>query len=211
MGVGGQGCLEAGEASGGVMEIGNRLVEAAAGEVGKQGLEGPEGLRRGLGLGGSADDVMSRGPLDEVIATPAIAGWVDMPGPAGYGRDEAEGASMGVGHAGGPQLGMRMRADPFHVLHEQIRLLEDLMVDALQDEAPASGGGPDHRHESIVDVSAAVRGRRKDLAAEVEFGGDEQGIIGGSGHFRTRAKPGRRRTAPDGGCWPGRPVCLRGT
>ena len=42
--------------------------------------------------------------------------------------------------AGGAELGVRVGADPRHVFHELVGLLEDLMIDALEDEASRTAG-----------------------------------------------------------------------
>lgn len=116
---------------------------------------------------------------------------------------------MGVRGAGGAELGLGVGADPFHVLHEQVRLPEDLMIDPLQDEPPRAVRKRGRDQERVVDVAAAVRGDHGDLPADGEFGGDDQGFGGGGGHVRTRGTQDKRRPPPGGGCWPGRPACLR--
>ena len=113
---------------------------------------------------------MPGGAFDEIVATPAVAAGIDLPRFALMGRDEPEGPAMGVGRAGGAELGVRVGADPRHVFHEQVGLLEDLMIDTLQDEATRARSRFDQDEECIVDMTAAVRCRRQDLAAEREFG-----------------------------------------
>ena len=110
--------LETGEPGRGVVEVRDRLVQAFSRQVGEQGLEGTEGLGGGLGLGGRAHHVVPGRAFDEIVATPAFASLVDMPGFALMRRGEPEGATMGVGRPGGAQFGMSMGADPCHVLHQ---------------------------------------------------------------------------------------------
>ena len=158
MGVLRQGLLEAGEAGRRVMEVRDGLVEAAAGQVGQEGLKGTERSGRRVGLFGRTDDVMPGGPLDEVVATPAIACGIDMPGLAGAGGDEAERASVRVGLAGLLQLGVGVGADALHVGHQLIRSAEDVMVDALEHVAARAAVGLHVHLEGVVDMAAAVGG-----------------------------------------------------
>ena len=101
---------------------------------------------------------MAGGTFDEVVAAPAIAGGVDVPGLTVEGRDESERAAFGFGLAGLLQLGVGVGTHAFHVGHEFVRPAEDVMIDTLEHVATRAAVGLDVDLVGIVDMAAAVGG-----------------------------------------------------
>ena len=186
-----QGLLEAGETGRGMMEVRDRLVQPAAGEIRKQGLECSERLGGGVSLFRRQYDVMAGGPLDEMVAAPAIAVGVDVPGSARTGGYQPEGTTLCVRRAGAFQPGVGMGADALDVRHQFVWTAEDVLVDALEDEPGRAVVGGDLHLERVVDVAASIGDGRSDLTSEGELPGDRDGVIScGGGHRQAQRETG---------------------
>ena len=84
-----------------------------------------------VGLVGVADDIMARGTFDEDVAAPTITMGIGVPAAPVSRRDQGEGAAGGVDPAFLRQFRLRMATDPFDILHQAIRVLEDIMINPL--------------------------------------------------------------------------------
>ncbi len=116
----------------GVVEVGDGLVEAAAGELGQHLLEVTEGLGGGVDVPEVLDAVVGPRPADEAEHPPVRALRSAVEGPAVAGRDDGQRLPVRV-PARRDDLLPGEAGHPLDVLHEQLGLAEDEVVDALID------------------------------------------------------------------------------
>ena len=165
--VGGDGLLQRGEAFRRVVKIGDGVVQARRGQVGKQLLEAPEGLRRLERLLGRLDGVVGARVLDEAIGAPGFSLRIHVPVAPVARRNQRERAARAVGLAG--HLRGKMRRDALDVLHQRGGIVEDVVIDALQDVARGRAAAWQVTQVGVVDVAVAVGRESEELAAELEL------------------------------------------
>ena len=106
------------------------------------------------------------------------------------GRDAGQGAAAGFGIALGEEAVEGVLRDPVDVLHQELGLLEDVVVDALHDVAEALATLVEPGTVGVVDVAGTVGIGVHEVGAHVEERGDGTEIVGGgrSGHMRENSK-----------------------
>jgi len=106
--VGCDGRTEVGEALASVVKVGNRFMQARAGEIGELSLKVAKCEGGGSSFFKRPDDVVGGGPLDEVVAAPVAVIVVQMERVAGASGDQLQGFSTSrdgfVGYVSGHAL-----------------------------------------------------------------------------------------------------------
>ena len=140
------------------MEAGDGDVEVLGGEVVEQGDEASEGTAGEFQILGRARCLQGDGVLDKVVAAPVLSVLVDEPVGAPGGRNDGQRLAAGI-TAVCTGLLTKPGGDGDDVLHQALRLVEDMLVDALQDVAAqrtvSEAAADEH---GIVDVAFAVIG-----------------------------------------------------
>ena len=70
-----------------------------------------------------------------------------------------------------------MRRDPFHIFHQRHRVLENIVVDALQNVADRPAITFGHDRIGVVDVTIAIRRCRTVLPGNLELPGHRRQIV----------------------------------
>ena len=151
--VGCDGRTEVGEALASVVKVGNRFMQARAGEIGELSLKVAKCEGGGSSFFKRPDDVVGGGPLDEVVAAPVAVIVVQMERVAGASGDQLQGFSTSrdgfVGYVSGHAL---------DIFHQRGDVGEHVMIYPLENEsewlAAALGGDC----KGIIDETVAVRG-----------------------------------------------------
>ena len=155
-----------------MVEIGDRLVQPRAAEIGSQLLETPEGLGRLEGLFVGLDLIVAARAFDEWIDTPIISQGIDGEWPPIDGLDAGQGPAVCFRMIPGEQASERVTGDPLDVLHQRGRGFEDIGIDALEDVAQPRAGLVEAGAIGVIDVSGAVRNSALEVGAQVEESGN---------------------------------------
>ncbi len=157
------------------MEAGDRLVEPGSVVVREEPLEGPEGAPHLARLRAGRDVLAGAGAFDVRVDPPDAAFAVAVERPPGAGGHEPERAPRRLPRALARERGREVARHALDVLHHQLGLAEDGLVDALEEEArvrPAGeAGGGDPRP---VDVPLDHGLDALDLAPQIELPQDFQ-------------------------------------
>jgi len=139
-------------------KTGKHVLEIAKGSCGLKGL-----LRRSHRIVGGCS-------LDEVVCAPKIPSSVLEPGFTLAGRNQGKHTTIAIRLA--VQLVSQMGRHPLDIVHHGDRILEDVVVHALDDIAYASAIFMEDSAIGIVDVAAAVGRRAAKLAIDGEMARD---------------------------------------
>ena len=156
----------------GVVEVGDRLMEAGVGEVRHHVLEAGEGLAHQFRLLRALDLVVGGSALDKDVHTPPVAIGVVIDRLAILGEDERQGATGDVRLALGAQLLGNVAGHAQNVLLHGLRLGKDVMVDALKQIVHLRAAHRIGELIGVIDVPAAIGAPAHKVAVNLERGGN---------------------------------------
>ena len=160
--------LQCGEALGRVVKIGDGIVQARRGQVGKLLLEAAERAGRLERLPGRRGCLIGVRMINEAKSAPGFSLRIHVPVAPVLRRNQLEHAAGSVGLAG--CLRAQMRRHALDILHHGGRIAEDIAIDVLQDVACGRARPMALHAVGIVDVAVPVGRDFGNFTVELELG-----------------------------------------
>ena len=177
-GVRGDGGFQCFQPFGSVVEIRDRFMQPFAAEGGGEFLEFPEGAGDLIGLLVAFEFIVTAGAFDERIDAPVVSIRIGGARVSRERRDAGECTAVGFRMSRGDERGQGVAGDALHVFHHLQWLFEDVVVDALDDEAHLPAGLIEHGAIRVVDVAGAIRDGTHEVRPHVEQRRDRADVVG---------------------------------